>query len=137
MTSPATDRELDSQVREVLKRFNELVSTGDLRVLDEFAPGEAVSLVGSEAGELALGRSALQEFFRRVFARPESFAWEWHRLEAWRLGDIAWFYADGRVLLTTPEGQRSGPYCVTGILQRQGDGWLWRHYHGAEPVAGG
>jgi len=136
MTASSTDPGLVRRVNEVLRRFNELVGTRDPRVLDEFAPGEEVSLVGSEPGEVAVSRQALERFFSRAFARAESFAWEWHRLEAWREGDIAWFYAEGRVLMNGPEGQRSGPYCLTGILQRQGGRWLWRHYHGAEPVSG-
>ena len=129
-----SEDEVKSQVREVLERFNELVSTRDLDVLAEFAPGDEVVLVGSEAGEVASGRQELEAFFRRVFGRENTFSWEWDRLEVSQKGYAAWFFAEGRVILSTPNQQRKSPYRISGVLERQGERWLWRQYHGSEPV---
>jgi len=126
--------EVKSQVREVLERFNELVSTRNLDVLAEFAPGDEVLLVGSEAGEVASGRQELQAFFTRVFERENTFSWEWDRLEVSHQGNVAWFFAEGRVVLSTPNEQRKSAYRISGVLERQGERWLWRQYHGSEPV---
>jgi ketosteroid isomerase-like protein len=81
--------EVKSRVLEVLERFDELVSTKNLQALVEFAPGEDVLLVGSEAGEVASGRQELEAFFRRVFARETSFSWEWDRIEVSHAGELA------------------------------------------------
>lgn len=131
-----SDVEMRTQVREVLKRFNDLVSTKNIKILAEFAPGDAVLLIGSEAGEVAAGRRELEAFFTRIFARDETFSWEWDRIEVSHAGDLAWFFADGRTILSTTLGRRSSPYRVTGVIERHGEHWLWRQYHGSEPVTG-
>lgn len=129
-----SEDEVISQVREVLERLNELVSARNPDVLAEFAPGDEVLLVGSEAGEVALGRRELETFFRRVFGRETAFSWEWDRLEVTHQGDVAWFFTEGRVILSTPNEQRKSPYRISGVLERRGGKWLWRQYHGSEPV---
>jgi ketosteroid isomerase-like protein len=129
-----SDAEVRSQVREVLERFNDLVSTQNLQVLAEFAPGDEVLLVGSDAGEVATGRQELEAFFARIFARDTTFSWEWDRIDVSHAGDLAWFFADGRVVLSTAKEQRRAPYRITGVLERHGERWLWRQYHGSEPV---
>ena len=128
------DADARSQVRQVLERFNHLVSTKNLQVLAEFAPGDAVLLIGSEAGEIAKGRGELQVFFARIFTRETTFSWEWDRIDASRAGDVAWFFAEGSVILSTAAEQRRSPYRISGVLERHGERWLWRQYHGSEPV---
>ena len=91
-------------------------------------------LIGSEAGEIAAGRQELESFFSHIFARDTTFSWEWDRIDVSYAGNLAWFFAEGRVILSTVTQQRKTPYRITGILERQGDRWLWRHYHGSEPV---
>jgi ketosteroid isomerase-like protein len=129
-----SDAEVRSQVREVLERFDDLVSTQNLQVLAEFAPGDEVLLVGSDAGEVATGRQELEAFFARIFARDTTFSWEWDRIDVSHAGDLAWFFAEGRVVLSTAKEQRRAPYRITGVLERHGERWLWRQYHGSEPV---
>ncbi|MEJ2555862.1 MAG: nuclear transport factor 2 family protein [Anaerolineae bacterium] len=121
-------------MREVLERFDDLVSTQNLQVLAEFAPGDEVLLVGSDAGEVATGRQELEAFFARIFARDTTFSWEWDRIDVSHAGDLAWFFAEGRVVLSTAKEQRRAPYRITGVLERHGERWLWRQYHGSEPV---
>jgi ketosteroid isomerase-like protein len=128
------DAAVDSQVRAVLKRFNDLVFNRDLQVLAEFAPGGEVLLIGSEAGEIASDRQELETFFKRVFSRQAAFSWEWERIEISHAGDLAWFFAEGQVILTSAGERRRAPYRVSGILQRHGQRWLWRQYHGSEPA---
>jgi len=128
------DEDVRLNVVEMLARFNDLVSTRDLKVLAEFIPGEEALLIGSEAGEVARGRQELGRFFTRIFAREASYSWEWDRIDVSRVDDLAWFFAEGRAILSTAREQRKTPYRVTGILQRQGERWLWRQFHGSEPV---
>jgi len=128
------DKEVESRVRQVLERFNTLVSSRSLQVLAEFMPGEDIILVGSESGEVAKGRQALEAFFTRVFARETTFSWEWDRIDVSHAGNLAWFFAEGRVVLSSEQGQRRSPYRISGVLERRGERWLWRQYHGSEPV---
>jgi hypothetical protein len=41
------------------------------------------------------------------------------------------------VVLSSEKEQRRTPYRISGVLELQGGRWLWRIYHGAEPVSGG
>lgn len=129
-----SDAQVRSQVGQTLERFNHLVSTRNLQVLAEFVPSDDVLLVGSEAGEIAKGRQALEVFFVRVFARDATFSWEWDRVDVSHSSDLAWFFAEGWVILSTARQQRRSPYRISGVLERRGERWLWRHYHGSEPV---
>jgi hypothetical protein len=131
-----SDVEVRSQVRQALERFNELVATKNLQVLGEFTPGDEVLLIGSEAGEVASGRHAPEAFFKRVFAREAAFSWEWDRIDVSHAGNLAWFFPEGKVLLSSAKVQRRMPYRITGVLERHGERWLWRQYHGSEPVTG-
>ncbi len=58
-----SNEEVRSQVCEVLERFNSLVSTRNQQVLAEFARGDEVLLVGSDTGEVAMGKQELEAFF--------------------------------------------------------------------------
>lgn len=129
-----SDVEVRTQILEVLERFNELVSTKNLQVLDEFATCNEALLIGSELGEIATGSQELASFFTRIFARDATFSWEWDRIDVSWTDNLAWFFADGRVVLSTVKEQRKSPYRITGVLERQGERWLWRQYHGSEPV---
>lgn len=114
----------------MLERFNELVSTRNLRVLAEFAPGDDILLIGSDSGEVARGSQELAAFL----ARDSVFSWEWDRTDLSYASDLAWFFADGQVVISTAKEQRKSPYRITGVLERHGERWLWRQYHGSEPV---
>lgn len=129
------DSKVRSQVGEALRRFNDLVSKRDPHVMMEFAPVDEIILVGSENGEVASGRQEIQAFLERVFAREGTFSWEWDRIEAWGEGDLAWFFAEGWVIYATAKEQRKMPYRASGVLEGYGNRWLWRQYHGSEPVS--
>jgi ketosteroid isomerase-like protein len=135
MESMPVDEDARSEVKGVLERFNHLVATRNLKVLAEFAPGDDVLLIGSDEGEIAKGPQEIGAFFRRIFAHSSTFSWEWSRIDVSRVGDIAWLFADGWVIVTSPEGQVKTPYRITGVLELNGERWLWRQYHGSEPVA--
>ncbi len=46
----------------------------------------------------------------RIFARDTTFSWEWNRIDVSQAGDLAWFFADGRVVLSTVKEQRKSPF---------------------------
>lgn len=129
-----SDADTRSAVSEVLERFFQLVSTRDMRVLAEFAPGDDVLLVGSDAGEIATGPREIEAFFTRIFARPSTFSWKSRRIHVSQAGDIAWFFAEGQMTVESAKGQEKAPYRISGVLERVGDQWLWRQYHGSNPV---
>jgi ketosteroid isomerase-like protein len=131
------DDAIEQQVLGVLGAFNDQLAARDLDgVLGLFVSDPDVTLVGSEAGEIAVGPGELPAFFQRIFARPGTFRFEWRTCRVSAEGDVAWFFADAVAHYREPEGVASVPYRTTGVLTRRGDRWLFAQYHGSEPVNG-
>lgn len=126
---------IEQEVLGVLGAFNDQLTARDLDgVLGLFVSDPDVTLVGSEAGEIAVGPRELRAFFQRIFARTGSFRFEWRTCRVSAEGDVAWFFADAVARYSEPEGVASVSYRTTGVLKRHGDRWLFAHYHGSEPV---
>jgi ketosteroid isomerase-like protein len=129
------DDAIQQQVLGVLGAFNDQLAARDLGgVLGLFVSDPDVTLVGSEAGEIAVGPGELRAFFERIFARAGTFRFEWRTCRVSAEGDVAWFFADAIAHYGEPEGVASVPYRTTGVLKRRGDRWVLAHYHGSEPV---
>ncbi|HYC36420.1 MAG TPA: nuclear transport factor 2 family protein [Usitatibacter sp.] len=121
------------QVNQALQRLGMLVSRKDPSVLAEFAPDADVLLVGSERGEVVEGPGGLRDFFQRVFRAPANVGWEWKKVRISCSDDVAWLFAEGEVVVVADARPQRRPYRLTGVLQRHGKRWLWRHFHGSEP----
>lgn len=127
-------QEVRREVTAALQRLGMLVSRKDPAVLSEFAPDAEVLLVGSENGEVVEGPAALRDFFTRVFRAPANVGWEWRKVRISCADNVAWLFAEGEVVIVTDAKPQRRPYRLTGVLQRQGKRWLWRHFHGSEPA---
>jgi ketosteroid isomerase-like protein len=103
-----------------------------------FAPGDDVGYAGSERAETATGRAALTALLTGVFARDEAYSWRATSVTVHEFGASAYAYvfaeADGSVR-TDAGGTDAFAYRVSGLVERVGDRWLWRHCHGCEPTA--
>ena len=127
-----TPNDLHGQIEATLSRLGALVTQRDMAALSEFA-ADAI-LVGSDAGEIAEGIEELRTLLLRVYAQAATISWEWETIRAAASGDVAWFFAKGYVVATGAEGQKRLPYRLAGVLQWQADRWIWRQFHGSEPV---
>lgn len=129
------DEDIEAAVRAVLRAVNDALERRDLDgLLTLFASDPDVSLIGSEAGETAVGPSELRMFFEGLFARAGTFSFDWDSSTVSARGDIAWFVADASTRYLEGQHVTEIPYRTTGILERQQDRWLLIHYHGSEPV---
>jgi hypothetical protein len=122
-------------VRLALIRLNGLLARRDMGVVDEFVDANDTLLIGSEAGEKARGRVALETHFRELFARPETISYAWREVQVSVRGTTAWLYAAGEVVTRGDAGERREPYSLAGVLELHGGEWLWRLFHGAQPAA--
>ena len=102
--------------------------------LEQFADCEDIMLVGSEAGEVVRGRVELGDFLCRIFERPETFTWDWSRVETSCVGKLAWIYGQGELVVHRGAGQKRAPYRLTGVFENVKGAWRWRHLHGSEPA---
>jgi len=126
------DGEDERAIFSAVDRFLEGVAAKRLeQTLAAFSGDPDCKLIGSEAGEEALGPAALRRFFVGMFARPSIFSVTWRSRRASINGDTAWFSAEVDAHMSTSD--RTGPYRITGVLVRRDGLWLWQLYHGGEP----
>jgi hypothetical protein len=131
MSKPAGIRD---QVFQALERFESSVAARDPALLSEFAEVADVRLVGSEVSEVATGSAEVEALVNRLFELPVQIRWEWRRRDVSFIGDVAWLFAQGEAVLSGEGTEQRVPYRMTGVLERRGDTWRWRHFHGSEPI---
>jgi ketosteroid isomerase-like protein len=116
-------------VRKTLMRLNDRLARRDMTLLDDFAHGEDTLMVGSEVGEVARGRAAIEARLKQIFAQAETLAFSWREVEVSVHGHVAFLHAEGEGVI----GDQRRPYRLTGVLQLQDGLWRWRLFHGSEP----
>lgn len=122
-------------VLRVLDELNRALRARDVEgTLRLFARAPDVLLLGSEAAAMARGPGEMRAFLERLFARPQSYGWEWSDHFVSQHADTAWLLATGEVVVREGEAEARGPYRATLVLTRQGDGWAIAHFHGSEPA---
>ena len=90
------------------------------------------AIVGSEAGEVALGRRGVEGFFRRIYARAEPFRFDFPE-RLWSVhGDVAWLTADGSVV--EPAAADGKPYRLTAVFVVEDGAWRLALWSGSEPT---
>lgn len=129
-----SDAKTIAEVLDTLDRLNMLLAEKNEAIVDEFASEPDVVLIGSSAGEIARGPAALAVFFNQIRRLPSQLRWEWLARHVTAVGDVAWLFADGEVVIRNHDGEIRAPYRLTGVLQRREGRWRWRLFHGSEPA---
>jgi hypothetical protein len=116
--------------------------SGDIdTVLPHFAATGDPVYVGSEPGEVAVGRAALRALLEELFSRDERYSWRTTRVTVTGRDDVLHLVADADLLVhpcvngTAGPATEQAPYRITGVLEREPEGWRWRLCQGSEPAA--
>jgi ketosteroid isomerase-like protein len=126
MDDSPTDVTLDALLRAIARR--DLPTT-----LEAPASTDEPYVVGSEVGEAARGRAAIEEFFTRIYASPGAFEFDFTQ-RCWSPdGDIAWLVADGSVV--EPGEAAPKPYGLTAVFVRENTDWKHALWSGSEPLS--
>jgi ketosteroid isomerase-like protein len=99
-------------------------------VLSLFAPDADVVMIGATVPAVARGPIELRAFLERLFALPQTIAWEWDDISISRAGDVAWLWLEGALMI---DGRSERAYRISGVLERRQGRWLWCLFHGSEP----
>jgi hypothetical protein len=89
------------------------------------------AVAGSGLGELAYDPPDIRAMADAVSS--SAFTWSVEQVTVWREGDVAWAQILGSVRTSVGGAQEDVPYWTTGVFARDGDGWHWRYWGGAEP----
>jgi ketosteroid isomerase-like protein len=125
------DRE---EILRALDRFEAMVASRDKAILSEFADAPDSRLIGSELSEVAAGPDEIGRLVQRFFDMPVQIGWEWRTRDVSSVGDVAWLYAEGHVVISDGASEQRSPYRLTGVLERTAGTWRWRLFHGSEPI---
>lgn len=117
-------------------------ASGDVAtVLRRFAADGDVLYAGSEAGEVAVGAAAVSALLEDLFARDERYSWRCRAVHVLRLhpgavGPSVAVVAEATLTVHPVAGgapiENDLPYRVSGLLEEEGDRWVWRMCQGAE-----
>jgi ketosteroid isomerase-like protein len=103
-----------------------------------FVTDDDIGYVGSENAENAAGRAAVEALFKQIFARDEAYSWQVTNALVRVYGDCAYLFAEADGLVHTDAGDiLPFAYRISGVLEKLGDLWTWRHCHGCEPAGDG
>ncbi len=110
-------------------------------VLRQFATTGDPVYAGSEPGEVALGTAALRSLLEELFSRNERYSWRTTSLRSTGGDDVVHLVAEAELFVhPCATGSAAGPaaeqvpYRITGVLEREPDGWRWRMCQGSEPT---
>ena len=133
------DNSSDASVVAASERLSAAFAARDVvAALACFVTDHDIGYVGSENGETATGRTAVEALFKDLFARDEAYSWQVTTALVREYGDCAYLFAQADGLAQTDAGQTVPfAYRISGILENLGGGWKWRHCHGCEPAGEG
>jgi hypothetical protein len=121
----------NAALRATLARLNDLLGRRDPAIADEFATDAVLS--GSDLSDHSRGRDAIAAHFAEIFGLPFTLRFDWDRVETGSAGGTGWIFAEGHGVLVKDEGEQRMVYHLSGVLQRTGDDWHWRVFHGSAP----
>jgi uncharacterized protein (TIGR02246 family) len=117
----------------VLERLGAAIAARDLdATLALYAEDEDVTMIGSEAGECAVGAAAVRRLFAGLYQRPTRFVFAWGTPRVVVEGDIAWLSVEAKISLEP--GATAIDYRLAAVLARRDGAWRIRLFSGAEPV---
>jgi SnoaL-like domain len=90
-----------------------------------------IAIAGSGLGELAYDVAAVRGMADAVSSW--GLTWSVEKVTVWQEGDVAWAQILGSVHTCREGVEEDVPYWTTGVFARDGDGWAWRYWGGAEP----
>ena len=129
------DRWDETEVREVVRRFDEALERHDLEAALALCTSDVV-FIGSGEGEQAVGQEAVVRMAIDLAPRSAEtdFTVRDSTMDVRMYGDVAVVTAFGTAELRSPRGARTGPYRLTGTLLKQDGAWKWSIHHGSEPL---
>ncbi len=123
--------------REITKTLETWNNAGKKANIDQvmalFDTSANIILVGSDSGEIFIGKNQAKEWLTQLFSFG-SFSWEMNRIDIDNNGKTAWVFVDGKMIVNFHKGgKKITPYRFTGIMVKKKGEWKWRLFDGSVP----
>jgi ketosteroid isomerase-like protein len=124
-----------SEIRKGLLRMNEMLATKDLQsVMSIYDDSDDIMVVGSDSGEVFIGKERVRVFMKMIVSMPFIFSFEIDKPVINQHQDIAWVFCDSKMVHTRTNGKVSKiPYRITAVLVKKGNEWKWKMFSGSIP----
>ena len=134
-SAAGTQADSEPEIRKCLLSLNESLATRDPdKVMAVFDSADDIMIIGSETGEVCLGRAKARAFVEELLRRPHLHYFTMDHITIARSGDIAWAFADGKMHRTKKDDPiLIHPFRITAVLVRRADGWKWKVFSGSIP----
>jgi hypothetical protein len=126
--------ESDKALHAKLDAFVAKVAGKDISLVDELWNDGGFLMVGSERGEICRSRAELEAKLRAVFAIPATILFDWPRRKLTVVGNAAWIFAEGDLIIRASGTDVRRPYLASCIFERLDGEWHWRQFFGSEPA---
>ncbi len=129
------DQSSDHEILKWFYRMNEVLATKDLEtVMTMYDDTEDIIVIGSDSGEVFVGRDRVKLFMKMIVSMPFVFSFEMDRPVITQRQNIAWMFSDGNMVHTRSNGKVSKvPYRITAVLIKKGNEWKWKMFSGSIP----
>jgi ketosteroid isomerase-like protein len=127
--------EADAAIREALIRMNEMLATKDLdKVMSIYDDADDIMVIGSDSGEVFIGRERVRVFMKFIVSMPFIFSFELEPTTIRHQKDMAWVFCDGKMVHTRTNGKISRfPYRIMAVMVERGGIWKWKVFSGSIP----
>jgi len=125
----------DSEIRKSLDRLNEALSTKDLQtVMSVFDNSDDITVIGSDSGEVFIGRERVKLFMKIIVSMPFVFSFDMDQVSINHNQNIAWIFVDGKMVHTRSNGKVSKvPYRIMAVMVKKDSDWKWKVFSGSIP----
>jgi ketosteroid isomerase-like protein len=125
----------NSEIRKCLDRMNEMLATKDLqKVMSIYDDSDDIIVVGSDSGEVFIGRERVKEFMKVIVSMPFVFSFDLDQVVINRNDKIAWVFVDGKMVHTRSDGRVSKvPYRIMAVMVKKSSEWKWKVFSGSIP----
>ena len=100
-----------------------------------FDEGDDISVIGTGADELCVGRDQVKNLFLRNFTEAKANRFEWNWKHTSITNDHALVAVKLTIYLEIAGDQLQVPVRWTVVLRRRDDRWLWLHRHASTAAA--
>jgi hypothetical protein len=101
-----------------------------------FCEADDISVFGTGADEVCVGRDQVEELFLRNFSEATAHCFEWHWNHVSTMNDYAVVAAKLSIHLNAAGNALEVPVRWTVVLRRLNGHWVWLHRHASAAASG-
>jgi ketosteroid isomerase-like protein len=132
---PTRQASIEAEIRVALNKMNEMLATKDVRsIMTIYDNSDDILVVGSDSGEVFVGRDRVQSFMKMIASMPFVFSFEMNQVLINSSQNVAWVFVDGNMVHTRSNGKVSKvPYRITAVMVKRDNEWKWKVFSGSIP----